>query len=71
MARISRTFSARIESERRWIIKNTWCENCAQLDLGIVDPLEFEEGGDIVVEGRCARCGERVHSTVDEKAADC
>ena len=70
MARRPRDFSARSESERRRILESTWCENCAEVDLGMLDPLEFEEGGDILVEGSCARCGVRVVSTIDEKHVD-
>jgi len=70
MPRIPRNFSTRSESERRSILKNARCENCAEIDLGMLDPFEFEEGGEILVEGRCARCGDEVSSAIDEITLD-
>ncbi len=70
MSRRPRDFSARRDAERRSILRNTWCDNCAEVDLGMLDPAEYEEGGEILVEGSCARCGAKVVSTVEEKIAD-
>ena len=33
-------------------------------------PAEYEEGGEIIVEGSCVRCGTKVVSTVDEAIVD-
>lgn len=70
MSRRPRDFSARRESERRWILKNTWCDNCAEVDLGMLDPSEYEEGGEILVDGNCSRCGAKVVCKVDEMVVD-
>ena len=70
MSRRHRDFSARHESERRRILKNTRCDNCAEVDLEMLDPAEYEEGGEILVEGSCVRCGAKVVSTVDETLVD-
>jgi hypothetical protein len=36
----------------------------------MLDPSESEEGGEILVEGSCVRCGAKVVSTIDEKVVD-
>jgi hypothetical protein len=63
-------FSLRSEEERRWFTENTWCDNCNEADLGIVDPIEFEESGVIFVEGKCKKCGKTVISKIQEKVAN-
>ena len=66
MTRIPRDFRRRAELEQRWLTENTWCERCSQADLGITDPVEYEEDGRVLIEGKCRRCGERVVSSVAE-----
>ncbi len=69
MARIERNFSGRDAQEQRWLVENTWCDSCAKADLGLTDPVEYAEGGQVFVEGKCVRCGQRVVSTISEPNA--
>ena len=64
--RVERDFSRRDEFERNWLVENTWCDDCDQADLGLRDPIEYEEGGSVYVEGACRRCGATIRSTIDE-----
>jgi RNase P subunit RPR2 len=57
MARTQRDFSKREAVEQEAALKDTWCNACNKADLGMVHPVEFEEDGQIIVEGLCARCG--------------
>ena len=66
MARIERKFSTRNAEEKRWFASNTWCDCCAKADLGLTDPIEYEEDGKIFIEGKCIHCGHRVVSSVSE-----
>lgn len=70
MARIERNFGGRDAQEQRWLVDNTWCDFCAEADLGLTDPVEYAENGQIFVEGKCARCGRPVVSSVGEKNGD-
>ncbi len=56
MSRTERDFYRRDESERAWMIENTWCGACRLPDLGIDEPREFEDDGRIYLEGRCRIC---------------
>ncbi len=69
MARIERNFSDRDAQEQRWLVENTWCDSCAKADLGLTEPIEYEEDGQIFVEGKCVRCGRRVVSSISETNA--
>jgi hypothetical protein len=66
MERIVREFRARPEQERTWMIENSWCEHCQEADLGITDPMEYEEQGQVYLEGHCRRCGSLVRSEIRE-----
>lgn len=67
MARITRNFSDRGAEEQNWLVSNTWCDYCAKADVGLTQPIEYEENGQVFVEGKCARCGQRVVSFVNEQ----
>lgn len=68
--RKERSFAARDITEQEWMCENTWCELCQQADLGLVDPREYEEDGEIFLERRSRVCGSVVLSTIDERTAD-
>ena len=55
--RIVRDFQLRTVDEQRWLSTNTWCETCGKADLGLENPIEYEEGGVVFVLGRCRKCG--------------
>jgi len=56
--RISRDFLARDPEEQADFLHNTWCNQCRQVDLGMVNPVEYELLGRIFIEGQCSACGE-------------
>ena len=63
---IPRNFKDRPADEQKWILKTTWCDICQAENLGMLDPVEYTEDGEIFVEGKCARCGNVVVSEVAE-----
>lgn len=67
--RILKDFFVRPEEEQRWLIKNTWCDSCDIADLGMIDPVEYEEDSKIVIEGKCSKCGAKVTSMISYKHA--
>lgn len=56
--RIPRDFYARDPEEQAAFLHNTWCNTCQEVDLGMVEPLEYEFLERIFVEGKCAKCGD-------------
>lgn len=67
MPRIERNFRSRPESEQAWLCEHTWCDNCRSADIGMSDPVEYEEDGVVRVEGRCLQCAMRVVSEVHDR----
>jgi len=67
--RVQRDFFARPMWEQETICENSWCPACAEADIGMLDPAEFEEGGRVFVEGRCARCGGSIRTELTESRA--
>jgi len=67
MSRIPRKFQLRSPDEQFWFQDQTWCNHCNQADIGLNNPLEYEEDGKIYVEGNCRRCGKTVRSEITEK----
>ena len=67
MARKARDFKARPLREQKWMLNNTWCDECGEADLGMHSPHEYEENGQIFVEGLCRRCGRVVLSEVRDE----
>ena len=55
--RIARDFYARDPEEQAAFLHNTWCNECQAVDLGMVDPIEYEFMQRIFIEGKCASCG--------------
>ena len=68
--RVQRDFAARDLAERESLLANTWCGVCEKADLGMTDPVEFEEGADSVLEGRCAVCGAPIETLLTEVEVD-
>jgi hypothetical protein len=64
MPRTPKDFSKRDAVEQKAILEDTWCNACKEADLGMVHPVEFEENGQVTVEGLCARCGGQIRTTV-------
>lgn len=57
MAQTSRDFSKRPADEQEAFLTQTWCDNCMEADLGMTDPVEYEDEGLVIIEGKCKKCG--------------
>jgi hypothetical protein len=68
--RIARDFFARDLEEQQAFIQNTWCNTCQKVDLGMVEPEEYEFMERIFVEGKCAVCGEVTITEIVEDDED-
>ena len=66
MSRIERDFFRRTADEQTWMLQNTWCDECAEADIGMSSPREYNEDGTIYVEGQCNRCKRTIRSSVYE-----
>ncbi len=53
-------------AEQQALVRDTWCEACSKPDLGLVDPVEYEEHGVIYVAGNCSICRAPVTTFVSE-----
>ena len=51
------------------MVESTWCENCRLPDLGIENPMEFEEDGHVFIEGQCRICGRRLTTEIVDQRA--
>jgi len=51
------------------MLQNTWCDTCAEADLGMDAPREYEEDGRVYVEGQCRKCRRGVRSEIVERDA--
>lgn len=69
MSKINRDFFEREPIEQRWLLQNTWCDVCNEADLGMSEPVEYEENNEIFVEGKCLLCGLRVVSVIRDDDA--
>ena len=67
MTRSERDFYKRSEVLRSCFIEDTWCDECGQADLGLVEPHEYEEDGQVFFEGKCQKCGSHVVSEIIEE----
>ncbi len=65
--RQKRNFFFRTEAERKWMLKNTWCNHCQKADLGMTSPEEYEEDGKIFIQGTCSKCGAQVVSEIERR----
>ena len=66
MNRKVRDFFSRDFNEQQWMADNTWCDICGEADLGLDDPVEYEENNKILLEGKCRKCGAKVVSEISE-----
>lgn len=67
--RVQRDFFARNRLEQEFICETTWCDTCGEADIGLLNPVEYEEGGRVFVEGACARCRGRIVTELTEQSA--
>jgi hypothetical protein len=62
--RIVKDFTDRPRWEQEWFTQNTWCDACQSADLGLTEPVEYEEDGARYIEGQCRRCRGSVVSEI-------
>ena len=55
--RIERDFNARDEEEKKAFLEQTWCNQCQEVNLGMVEPVEYEQNDTVFIEGKCTKCG--------------
>lgn len=67
--RVERNFFARDTFEQEAICENTWCDACGEADIGLLHPREYEEDGQVFVEGVCAGCQSRVVTSIHKGSA--
>ena len=66
-----RDFSQRPEEEQQAFLEQTWCNNCQEVDLGMIEPKEYEtDDGVIVIEGKCRKCGESIVTEIADDSTD-
>lgn len=67
MSRTERDFSQRSEEDQQAFLTQTWCDQCMEADLGMVEPEEYEEDGIVVIAGKCKKCGEVVATELTDE----
>lgn len=67
---IERDFYQRDPEEQQAFLDNTWCNSCMKMDLGMVEPKEYEKGGVIYIDGKCAVCGDSVTTEIADDETD-
>ena len=70
MSRIERDFSAREPEDQEAFLSQTWCNQCMEADLGMVNPCEYELDGVVYIEGQCKKCGSTVCTEIADDETD-
>ncbi|MCY0967097.1 hypothetical protein [Parathalassolituus penaei] len=70
MERIERDFFARDAEDQEAFLTQTWCNDCGEADLGMVEPVEYEVEGVVVVEGKCKKCGASILTEIADDDTD-
>ncbi|MGF7002548.1 hypothetical protein M2149_000937 [Lachnospiraceae bacterium PFB1-21] len=55
------------EEVRTAILGNAFCKNCGMASFAMGYTLQYDDGLGIVIEGECAKCGERICRVVEEE----
>lgn len=67
MNRKNRDFYKRPTVEQELLTEGTWCNFCNEADLGLDQPIEYEQDGKIYIEGNCKKCGHRLTTEIITK----
>ncbi|MFW1677106.1 hypothetical protein ACFVYJ_04910 [Pontibacter sp. JAM-7] len=67
-SRVERDFYARDAEEQQAFLQQTWCDHCQGVDLGMTDPVEYEQKHTIFIEGRCTGCGQPVITELTDES---
>ncbi|MCV2402304.1 hypothetical protein OFY17_05315 [Marinomonas sp. C2222] len=63
---IERDFFSRPLEVQEDLLQQTWCNNCAEVDLGMKNPKEYESKDRVWIEGECLKCGQSTVTEIDE-----
>lgn len=66
MSRLERDFYSRDTQDQKAFLEQTWCDDCQEANLGMVEPVEYEIDGEILLEGKCAKCGGTQLTLIEE-----
>lgn len=64
--RVDRDFFQRTTDDQQDFITNTWCDDCGKENLGLTNPVEYEQAGTIFIEGQCLQCKNTVVTEITE-----
>lgn len=64
---IERDFNLRDEDEKKAFLEETWCDNCQEVNLGMKNPIEYEQNDIIFIEGKCRKCGNIILTEITEE----
>ena len=67
---IERDFYARDKEDQEAFLTQTWCNTCQEMDLGMVEPKEYQRDGVIYVEGKCSKCGDVAITEIADDETD-
>lgn len=65
--RNERDFFKRPADDQQALLTNTWCDKCMEVDLGMDNPVEYEQKGIIFIEGQCKKCGETITTEITDE----
>lgn len=65
--RNERDFFQRPKDDQLALLTNTWCDKCMAVDLGMDNPVEYEQKGIIFIEGQCKKCGETITTEITDE----
>ncbi|TYL48164.1 hypothetical protein [Marinomonas sp. IMCC 4694] len=65
--KIERDFFERSLEEQSDFLKQTWCNHCMEMDLGMGNPKEFETKDRLWIEGECLKCGQLTVTDIVEE----
>ncbi|MEP0073763.1 MAG: hypothetical protein ABJE79_13770 [Marinomonas sp.] len=64
---VERDFYARSAEEQKDFLSQTWCNACGEVDLGMINPKEFETPERVWIEGDCVKCGQKTITEIVEE----
>ena len=70
MERTERDFYARDKEDQEAFLTQTWCNDCMEVDLGMKDPVEYEMGGVVYIDGKGVKCGGTVTTEIADDDTD-
>lgn len=64
--RIDRDFHLRDDEEKKAFLEETWCDHCQEVNLGMIEPVEYEQNDIVFIEGKCSKCGNIILTEITE-----